>query len=165
MQTSVVFHIGSVIRALRVQRRKGLIQFAKAIGISPTTLSRIERTGQNFERATLVKIAEGLSMSEADIYAAVQKEDDEGGPRIMTAKGPGRKEEVGEAGAEPDELEEIEEEDAQSMPDVDQIHAMTTALRLAPPERRDEFIQHCFTYAMNLRQKSRRRATGTDPNG
>ena len=164
MHTSAVFHIGSVIRALRVQRRKGLIQLAKEIGISPTTLSRIERTGQNFERATLVKIAEGLSMSEADIYAAVQQEDGDSGPRIITAKGPGRKEDDGGTG-DPTDNADVEEEDAQSMPDADQIHAMTTALRLAPPERRDEFIQHCFSYAMNLRQKHRRRATGTDPNG
>jgi hypothetical protein len=40
---------------------------------------------------------------------------------------------------------------------------MITALRFAPPERRDEFVQFCIGHALSLRQK--RRATGTDPNG
>jgi transcriptional regulator with XRE-family HTH domain len=162
MQTSAVFHIGSVIRALRQQRDKGLIALAKEIGISPTTLSRIERTGQNFERATLVKIADGLSVTESDIYAALRAHGDDSGPRIAPARR-ARKEDTGGAGGQTDDAD-IEEEDAQSMPDDDQVQAMNTALRLAPPERRDEFIQHCFSYAMQMRQK-RRRATGTDPNG
>jgi transcriptional regulator with XRE-family HTH domain len=164
MHTSAVFHIGSVIRAMRKQRGKGLIQLATEIGISPTTLSRIERTGQNFERATLAKIANGLLVSETDIFAAVQHEGGGSGSGIVPVKGLGRKEADGEAGVETDRAD-VEEEDVQSMPDADQIHAMTTALRLAPPERRDEFIQHCFSYAMTMRQRSRRRATGTDPNG
>jgi transcriptional regulator with XRE-family HTH domain len=155
--TTAVFHLGDVVRKLRRSQGLTLVALSVSAGVSKTTLSELERKGRNFERLTLTKIATALGVSEADLYDELREQ----------AAGVGdhaRKEYDGEAGAEPDEPD-VEEEDAQSMPDVDQVHAMTTALRLAPPERRDEFIQHCFTYAMNLRQKSRRRATGTDPNG
>jgi transcriptional regulator with XRE-family HTH domain len=161
MHTSVVFHIGSVIRALRTQRRIGLIAFAKRIGISPTTLSHIERTGQNFERATLVKIAAGLNVSETELYAL--ELDGRGvalDPTVPRIQG---KEEDGDTGAADHTY--LETEDAQSMPDDAQVHGMITALRFAPPERRDEFVQRCISFAMELRHLKHRRPTGTDPNG
>jgi transcriptional regulator with XRE-family HTH domain len=155
-----VFHVGSVIRALRKQRGLGLIDFARRIGISPTTLSRIERTGDNFERATLAKIARGLNVSEIDIYT-LQKE---GAAGRGTSTGGGRKEQRGEPGGVADhDGTDTDEGRGQPMPDDDQIHGMITALRFAPPERRDEFVQFCISHALGLRQ--RRRATGTDPNG
>lgn len=162
MHTSVVFHIGSVIRALRTQRRIGLIAFAKRIGISPTTLSHIERTGQNFERATLVKIAAGLNVSETELYA--MELDGRGVALDTTVPRLQGKEDDGEAGAEPN-TPDVEQEVAQSMPDDAQVHGMITALRFAPPERRDEFVQRCISYAMELRHLKHRRPTGTDPNG
>jgi transcriptional regulator with XRE-family HTH domain len=160
MQTTGVLHIGSVLRALRQQRRIGLIVFAKRIGISPTTLSRIERTGQNFERATLVKIASGLGVTESDIYA-LQSEGMGAGWTFGAEQI--RKEGGREPGVADDS--EIGKEDAQSMPDSDQIHGMTTALRFCPPERRDEFVQRCISFAMEIRHQKHRRPTGTDPNG
>jgi transcriptional regulator with XRE-family HTH domain len=162
MHTRAVFHIGSVIRALRTQRRIGLIAFARRIGISPTTLSRIERTGQNFERKTLVKIATGLGVTETDLYEIAQESSD-GNLRGTKVGDPG-KEGGGEAGAEPDDTD-VEQEDAHSMPDDAQVHGMITALRFAPPERRDEFVQRCISFAMELRHQKHRRPTGTDPNG
>jgi transcriptional regulator with XRE-family HTH domain len=154
-----VFHLGDVVRKLRRDQGLTLVALSASAGVSKTTLSELERKGRNFERVTLTKIAAALGVSEVDLYDGLREQQQAAG-----VGGPARKEENGEAGAEPNEPD-IEEEVAQSMPDADQIHAMTTALRLAPSERRDEFIQHCFSYAMNLRQKSRRRATGTDPNG
>lgn len=159
MRPCPVFHIGSVIRALRQQRQIGLIVFAKRIGISPTTLSRIERTGENFERATLAKIARGLNVSEIDIYTLQQ----EGAAGRASSTHRGRKEQRGEPGGVADDGKDTDEGRGQPMPDDDQIHGMITALRFAPPERRDEFVQFCISHALGLRQK--RRATGTDPNG
>jgi transcriptional regulator with XRE-family HTH domain len=157
--TTAVFHLGDVVRKRRRAQGLTLVALSVSAGVSKTTLSELERKGRNFERLTLTKIASALGVSEADLYDELREQ-----PQTAGVGGPARREDNGQAGAEPDEPD-VEEEDAQSMPDADQIHAMTTALRLAPPERRDEFIQHCFSYAMNLRQKSRRRATGTDPNG
>jgi transcriptional regulator with XRE-family HTH domain len=161
MHTRGVFHIGSVIRALRQQRRIGLIAFAKRIGISPTTLSHIERTGQNFERATLVKIATGLKVSETELYAF--EREGMGVVQDAALSRLQRKEEDGDAGAA--EHTYLETEDPKSMPDDAQVHGMITALRFAPPERRDEFVQRCISLAMDLRHQKHRRPTGTDPNG
>jgi transcriptional regulator with XRE-family HTH domain len=155
--TTGVFHLGDVVRKLRRDQGLTLVALSARAGVSKTTLSELERKGQNFERQTLVKIASALGVSEVELYDALREQQAAGNVRL-------RKEDGGDAGADTDDDTVDEEEDAHVMPDQDQIHAMTTALRLAPPERRDEFIQHCFTYAMSLRQ-GRRRATGTGPNG
>jgi transcriptional regulator with XRE-family HTH domain len=151
-----VFHLGDVVRKLRRAQGLTLIELSGRADVSKTTLSELERKGRNFERLTLTKIAGALGVSEADLYDALREQQ-------AAMNGHAEKEGDGEAGVEPEQTD-VDEEDAQSMPDADQIHAMTTALRLAPPERRDEFIQHCFSYAMTMRQR-KRRATGTDPNG
>lgn len=160
-QTSAVFHIGSVIRHLREQRKRRLIEFANAAGISPTTLSRIERTGQNFERATLLKIARQLDVTEGELYAMQHMGNES--LRAALIRELGGEEDLGSPGvAEDDAHSDTTHEGSQEMPDADQVHGMITALRFAPPERRDEFVQYCISYAIGLRRK---RATGTDPNG
>jgi transcriptional regulator with XRE-family HTH domain len=163
LHTGAVFHIGSVIRHLREQRKRTLIEFAGAAGISPTTLSRIERTGENFERATLLKIARELHVAESDLYS-MQQEGDAAFREALLRELGGKEDALGSPGETEDYLEDAHtpHEGSQEMPDPDQVHGMITALRFAPPERRDEFVQYCISYAIGLRRK---RATGTDPNG
>jgi len=157
--TTGVFHLGDVVRKLRRDQGLTLVALSVSAGVSKTTLSELERKGRNFERATLVKIAAALGVSEADLYDGLRERQQAAG-----GDSPTRKEDDGEAGAEPDQPD-VEQEVAQSMPDDAQVHGMITALRFAPPERRDEFVQRCISFAMELRHQKHRRPTGTDPNG
>lgn len=161
LQTSGVFHIGSVIRHLRKQRKRRLIEFAKAARISPATLSRLERTGQNFERSTLLKIASELHVAESDLYS-MQQEGNAAYRETLLRELTGKEDTLGSPGETEEDDHVATQEGSQEMPDPDQVHGMITALRFAPPERRDEFVQYCISYAIGLRRK---RATGTDPNG
>jgi transcriptional regulator with XRE-family HTH domain len=156
--TSAVFHLGDVVRKLRREQGLTLVALSVSAGVSKTTLSELERKGRNFERMTLLKIAAALGVSEVELYNVLREQQDAG------LTGPVRKEASGETGVEPEEPD-VETEDAQSMPDDAQVHGMITALRFAPPERRDEFVQRCISYAMELRHQKHRRPTGTDPNG
>jgi transcriptional regulator with XRE-family HTH domain len=157
--TTGVFHIGDVVRKLRREQGLTLIALSACAGVSKTTLSELERKGRNFERLTLAKVASALGVSESDLFDRLREQQQAAG-----VGGPARKEDGSEPGAEDDEAD-VEQEVAQSMPDSDQVHGMITALRFAPPERRDEFVQRCISFAMELRHQKHRRPTGTDPNG
>lgn len=160
--TTAVFHIGDVVRKLRRESGRTLVQLSESAGVSKTTLSELERKGQNFERETLRKVARALGTDEATLYELLRLQ--QAAVRAEVIRNLGREEELdGEPGVADEELEGVEEGGPHHMPDPDQVHGMITALRFAPPERRDEFVQFCINSALTWRQ--RRRATGTDPNG
>ena len=159
--TTAVFHIGDVVRKLRRENGLTLVQLSQRARVSKTTLSGLERKGENFERDTLRKIAKALDTTEGALYELLRAL--QAPFRAELIRELSREEDLGSPGAaEEDAHVEISHEGSQEMPDPDQVHGMITALRFAPSEHRDEFVQYCISYAIGLRRK---RATGTDPNG
>jgi transcriptional regulator with XRE-family HTH domain len=159
--TTAVFHIGDVVRKLRRENGLTLVQLSQRASVSKTTLSGLERNGENFERDTLRKIAGALGTTEGALYELLRAL--QAPFRAELIRELTRKEDLGSPGAAEEDADSATHEGSQEMPDPDQVHGMITALRFAPPERRDEFVQFCISHALGLRQK--RRATGTDPNG
>ena len=65
---------GKHIRKWREERRIGLRQFAKAVGVSPTFVSKMERgTGPLPGEATIRKMAEILGMNPDELLAMADK--------------------------------------------------------------------------------------------
>lgn len=61
---------GESIKAKRIERGFGLNEFARACGIDPGNLSRIERGQAGAHMATLRRIARELGVSISEIAAA-----------------------------------------------------------------------------------------------
>lgn len=68
-ETAGVFHIGIVVRTLRERCGWTGEELARRAQVSPTTISKIENGADRFQRRTIGKIAKGLGVSEADLYA------------------------------------------------------------------------------------------------
>ncbi len=58
---------GAAIRAKRLEQGLGLKEFARASGVDPGNLSRIERGMSSAHMATLRRIAAALDLTVADI--------------------------------------------------------------------------------------------------
>lgn len=67
-QTAAVFHVGDVVRKLRVERGLSLEELAQLADVNKMTLSGLER-GENYRRDTLEKVAAALQKSVAELFA------------------------------------------------------------------------------------------------
>lgn len=69
--------LGSIIRELRIKQRYSQRALAKEVGVSPNTISLIEKDAINTNVNTLNKIAKTLGTTIEDIMKQVETEDTE----------------------------------------------------------------------------------------
>lgn len=74
MTEQIVFHVGDVVRKLRIQKGLGLVALAKAAQTDKGTISKIERGASDFKKDTLERIAVALGLSgSAALYLSIPK--------------------------------------------------------------------------------------------
>jgi transcriptional regulator with XRE-family HTH domain len=71
---AAVDSIGARVRALRQARGLGLRELARRVGITPSMLSQIERSGVNPSVGTLFRLAESLATSTDYFFLGSQRE-------------------------------------------------------------------------------------------
>ena len=166
INTDAVFHVGDVVRKLREQAGIDLVGLAKQAQISPTTLSSLERTGARYRPETLEKVALVLGVTVEGVEALAKLSQHYFRKALLDelrAEPPGGGASAGQPVTEGVYEQRVNAEGA-AMADSDLGRSLLSTLGLVPAERQDEFVAHCFQYAMHMRRgRNGAQATGTDP--
>jgi transcriptional regulator with XRE-family HTH domain len=166
VDTVVVFHAGDVIRKLREQQGIKLVDLAARAGISPTTLTALEHTGARYRPETLQKVAQVLGVTVEGVEALAEFAQHHFRKALLDelrTEPPGGGAAAGQPATEGVYEQPVNAEGA-AMSDSDLGRSLLSTLGLVPAERQDEFVAHCFQFAMHMRRgRNGARATGTDP--
>jgi phage repressor protein C with HTH and peptisase S24 domain len=83
--TPGVFHLGDVVRKLRLKAGWTVIELSKRAGVDKMTVSEIERGIGNQQRETLEKVAAALSQTVSSLYSMTEQAGSNAEPDVVDA--------------------------------------------------------------------------------